>query len=88
IAFDEHFQGGIASTNVHSVEVVRRALIYQAAAVILAHNHPSGVTDPSAADKAITERLVSALQLVDVRVLDHFVIGDGLAYSFAEHGLL
>ena len=88
IAFDELFQGGLASTNVHAGEVVRRALLYQAAAVILAHNHPSGATDPSAADKAITERLVSALQLVDVRVLDHFVIGDGLAYSFAEHGLL
>ncbi len=88
IVFDEMFQGGLASTSVHTGEVVRRALQYQAAAVILAHNHPSGDAEPSAADRAITERLVSALQLVDIRVLDHFVVGDGPAYSFAENGLL
>ena len=69
-------------------EVVRLALQHQAAALILAHNHPSGVAEPSVADRQITERLVQALALVDVRVLDHIVIGDGESVSFMERGWL
>jgi DNA repair protein RadC len=68
--------------------VVRRVLHYNAAAVILAHNHPSGVAEPSRADIQLTRRLTDALALVDVRVLDHFVIGDGPGISFAERGLI
>jgi DNA repair protein RadC len=73
---------------VHPREVVRQALAVNAAAVILAHNHPSGVAEPSQADEFITHRLKSALALVDIRVLDHLVIGDGTSVSFAERGLL
>ncbi|MEO5573103.1 MAG: JAB domain-containing protein, partial [Gammaproteobacteria bacterium] len=69
-------------------EVVKRALSHNAAAVILAHNHPSGVAEPSTADELITRRLKDALALVDIRVLDHLIIGDGQAVSFAERGLL
>ena len=69
-------------------EVVREALSHHAAAIILAHNHPSGVAEPSAADRAITERLQQALGLVDIRVLDHLVVGDGYCVSFAERGWL
>jgi DNA repair protein RadC len=68
--------------------VARQALQYNAAAVIFAHNHPSGISEPSHADKQITEKLKQALALFDIRVLDHFIIGDGQPYSFAEHGLL
>jgi DNA repair protein RadC len=68
--------------------VLRRALQLEAAAVILAHNHPSGVAEPSAADRRITERLQAALALVDIRVLDHIIVGRGAAFSFAEDGLL
>jgi DNA repair protein RadC len=67
---------------------MRRALEHNAAAVILAHNHPSGIAEPSAADQRLTRRLSEALGLIDVRVLDHFVIGDRAAVSFAERGLL
>ena len=88
IALEELFQGTIDGASVHPREVVRRALEHNAAAVILAHNHPSGVADPSDADQQITWRLRDSLALVDVRVLDHFVIGDGEAVSFAEQGLL
>jgi DNA repair protein RadC len=73
---------------VHPREVVKRALHHNAAAVIFAHNHPSGVAEPSHADRAITIRLRDALALVDVRVLDHFVVGDSEVVSFAERGLL
>lgn len=88
IAFDEMFQGTVDGASVHPREVVRRAMDHNAAAVILAHNHPSGVSEPSRADRAITRRLRDALALVDVRVLDHFVVGDGEAASFAERGWL
>ena len=69
-------------------EVVKRVLTLNAAAVIFAHNHPSGVAEPSQADHSITQRLQSALDLVDVRVLDHFIVGDGEVVSMAERGLL
>lgn len=88
IAFEELFNGTIDGASVHPREVLRRALDHNAAAVILAHNHPSGVAEPSAADRAITRRLRDALGLVDVRVLDHLVIGDGEAVSMAERGLI
>jgi DNA repair protein RadC len=73
---------------VHPREVVRRAIAHNAAAVICAHNHPSGIAEPSAADVAITRRLAEALALIDVRVLDHFVVGDEHPLSMAERGLL
>ncbi len=88
IRYDEMFFGTIDGASVHPREVVKRALEYNAAAVILAHNHPSGVGEPSRADEALTRRLKDALALVDIRVLDHIVIGDGEAISFAERGLL
>ncbi|MBE8595870.1 JAB domain-containing protein [Xenorhabdus sp. BG5] len=88
IAHETLFAGSISSTEVHPREVVKRALYFNAAAVILAHNHPSGDTTPSQADKAITQRLVQALQLVDIRVPDHLIVGGTQILSFAEHGLL
>jgi DNA repair protein RadC len=88
IAFEELFRGTIDRAGVHPREVLRQTLIHNAAAVILAHNHPSGVLEPSQADELITRRLKEALALVDVRVLDHLIIGDGHCYSFSEHGLL
>jgi DNA repair protein RadC len=88
IAFEELFTGTIDGASVHPRELVRRTLFHNAAAVIFAHNHPSGVAEPSQADKGITRRLSDALALIDVRVLDHFIIGDGEAVSFAERGLL
>lgn len=69
-------------------EVVRRALLHNAAAVILSHNHPSGDPEPSSADTRITDELQQALAMVDVRLLDHFVVGEGRPVSFAERGLL
>jgi len=86
ISYEELFQGTIDGASVHPREVLRRALQHNAAAVILAHNHPSGVAEPSDADRRITTRLKEALALVDIRVLDHIVIGDQLATSFAERG--
>lgn len=86
--YGELFHGTIDGAAVHAREVVREALERGAAAVILAHNHPSGVAEPSAADQAITRRLREALALVEIRVLDHIVVGDGEAVSFAERGLL
>ncbi len=80
------FEGTIDAASVYPREVVKRALQLNAAALILAHNHPSGVAEPSQADRRITQRLVDALQLVDIRVLDHFVVGDGEVVSFAERG--
>jgi DNA repair protein RadC len=88
IAFEEVFQGTIDSCSVHPRQVVERTLALNAAAVILAHNHPSGVAEPSAADRHITERLRQALDLIEVRILDHLVIGEGRAASFAERGWL
>ena len=87
IKFEEMFQGTIDGANVYPREVVKKALHHNAAAVILAHNHPSGVAEPSQSDERITQRLKDALALVDIRVLDHFVIGDDIV-SFAERGLL
>jgi len=86
IQYEELFFGTIDGASVHPREVVKQALANHAAAVIIAHNHPSGVAEPSRSDLAITERLVEALQLVEIRVLDHFIIGDGEPWSFAEHG--
>jgi len=88
IAFEELFRGTIDRAGVHPREVLRQTLLHNAAAVIFAHNHPSGVLEPSQADELITRRLKEALALMDVRVLDHFIIGDGQCYSFCEHGLL
>jgi DNA repair protein RadC len=88
IRYDELFHGTINCATVHPREIVRRALSYNAAAVILAHNHPSGVAEPSTADKYITDQIKQALDLMDIRVLDHIVVGDGQVVSFAERGLL
>lgn len=88
IAYEELFRGTIDGASVHPREVVRRALAHNAAALILSHNHPSGVAEPSQADRRITERLQAALALVDVRVLDHIVIGDGEHCSMAQQGML
>jgi len=88
ICFEELFTGTIDGASVHPREVVKRALFHNAAAVILAHNHPSGVAEPSRADENITRRLINALALVDIRILDHFVIGDSETVSFAERGLI
>ena len=88
ICFEELFKGTIDGASVHPREVVRRALFHNAAAVIFAHNHPSGVAEPSQADQTITRRLIDALALVDIRVLDHIIIGDRETTSFAERGLL
>ena len=88
ISFDKMFNGTIDGANVYPREVVKQALARNAAAVIFAHNHPSGVAEPSLADKNITRRLQEALGLVDIRVLDHFVIGENTAVSFAEQGLI
>ena len=88
IMFEELFRGTINGASVHPREVVRRALVHNAAAVILAHNHPSGVAEPSEADRQLTRRLQAALELVDVKVLDHIVIGDGESVAFAERGWL
>ena len=88
LAFEELFQGTIDNTTVYPREVVRQALRRNAAAVILAHNHPSGVAEPSEADQLITRRIRGALELIDVRLLDHFVVGDGTFTSLASRGLL
>lgn len=82
------FHGTINATSVYPRVVLQRALQLNAAAVIFAHQHPSGTTEPSNADRLLTEQLKTALALIDVRVLDHFVIGQGAPYSFAESGLL
>lgn len=88
LLFEELFRGTIDGTSVYPREVVKQALAVNAAAVILAHNHPSGVAEPSQADERITKRVKSALELVDIRVLDHLVIGDGATTSLASRGLL
>lgn len=88
LAFEELFRGTIDGTSVYPREVVKQALYHNAAALIVAHNHPSGVAEPSQADEQITRRLRSALELVDIRLLDHFVVGDSEAVSLAGRGLL
>jgi DNA repair protein RadC len=88
ISFEKLFTGTIDGASVYPREVVKRALWHNAAAVIFAHNHPSGIPEPSSADINLTRRLKNALELVDIRVLDHFVVGDNQAVSFAERGLL
>lgn len=88
ICCDDLFLGTLDGAAVYPREVAVRALQYRAAAVILAHNHPSGVAEPSSADRRITERLCSGLGLLDIRVLDHIIVGKGREYSFAEEGLL
>ena len=88
LRFDEMFQGTIDGASVYPRIVVQRALEINAAAVIFAHNHPSGIAEPSNADEQITRRLKDALALVDVRVLDHIVVGVTETVSFAERGLL
>ena len=88
ISFERLFRGTIDGATVHPREVVKRALAHNAAAVILAHNHPSGVAEPSRADEALTRRLKEALALVDVRVLDHLVVSPVETVSMAERGLL
>lgn len=87
IEYEELFRGTIDSASVHPREVVRRVLHHNAAAIVLAHNHPSGVAEPSESDKAITKKLQQALRLIDVRLLDHFIIGDEVI-SFAERGMM
>lgn len=88
IAFEELFRGTLSQTSVYPREVVKQALAHNAGAVILTHNHPSGVLEPSRADELLTQTLKSSLQLVDVRVLDHIVVGRSACLSFAERGLL
>lgn len=88
IVSEELFQGTLTQTSVYPREVVKRALHHNAAAVIFAHNHPSGVAEPSQSDQLLTDALKQALQLVDVRVLDHFIVAGAGCLSFAEKGLL
>ncbi|HWP19278.1 MAG TPA: DNA repair protein RadC [Burkholderiaceae bacterium] len=88
LVMEELFRGTLTQTSVYPREVVKRALAHNAAGVLLAHNHPSGLAEPSKADEYLTQTLKSALALVDVRVLDHFVVGHGDVVSFAERGLL
>lgn len=88
LAFEELFRGTLEGAAVYPREVLKRVLAHNAAAVILAHNHPSGIAEPSRADETLTERLKACLSLVDVRVLDHLIVGDGELISFAERGLL
>lgn len=88
ITFEELFRGTVDGAAVHPRELVRQAVAHNSTAVILAHNHPSGVAEPSHADELITRRVRDSLALIDVRVLDHIVVGDGTCVSFAERGLL
>jgi DNA repair protein RadC len=85
---EEMFSGTLTQTSVYPREVLRRAIALNAAAVVLAHNHPSGVAEPSRADEFLTRSLQSALNFIDVRVLDHIVVGQGQVVSMAERGLL
>lgn len=88
LATEELFRGTLTQTSVYPREIVKTALRHNAAGVIFAHNHPSGVAEPSRADEALTSALKQALALVDVKVLDHFIVAGGSALSFAERGLL
>ncbi len=85
---EELFRGTLAQTSVHPREVVKRALQVNAAAVVFAHNHPSGVAEPSRADELLTAALMNALALVDIRTLDHFIVAGSRIYAFSEHGKL
>ena len=88
IAFEELFRGSVLTASVHPREVVRRCLVHNATGLIFAHNHPSGMSEPSPADRVITEQLQQALALIEVRVLDHFIIGRGSTTSMAQLGWL
>jgi DNA repair protein RadC len=88
LAAEDLFQGTLSQTAVYPREVARRALECNAAAVILAHNHPSGVAEPSPADRQLTETLQRTLRCLDIPVLDHVIVAGGQRFSFAEHGLL
>ncbi|MGY4534115.1 DNA repair protein RadC [Pseudomonas sp. TE3786] len=88
LAFEAMFHGTIDGASVYPRQVVKRALAHNAAALILCHNHPSGVAEPSQADRLLTRQLKDALALVDIRVLDHFIIGEGVPFSMAEYGLM
>ena len=82
------FLGTINVTNVYPREIIKESLYCNAAALILAHNHPSGIAEPSYSDKMITQKIIEAAELMDIRILDHFIVGKGTCYSFAEHNLL
>ena len=86
LAFEVLFRGSIDSASVYPRQVVKRALTHNAAAVIFCHNHPSGISEPSQADRTLTQRLTEALDLIEVRVLDHFIVGEGEPLSMVEHG--
>lgn len=88
IASEELFSGTLTQASVYPREVVKRALYHNAAAMIFAHNHPSGVAEPSHADNVLTQSLKQALAMIDVKVLDHFIVGNGTAFSFAENDLI
>ena len=88
VLMEEMFSGTLTQTAVHPREIVKRAVEVNAAAVVLAHNHPSGVAEPSRADEHLTQTLIAALKLIDVKVLDHMVVGRSQVVSFAERGLL
>jgi DNA repair protein RadC len=88
VHFEELFRGTIDGASVHPREIVKLALKHNAAALIIAHNHPSGIAEPSHADEHITQRIKEALALVDIRLLDHIIVGDGSSVSLAERGLL
>jgi len=88
LAYEEIFFGTLDSASVYPREIIMRVLHYKSAAVIFAHNHPSGIAEPSQADQRITKRLQSALELIDVSVLDHMIVGDQSVMSFAERGLI
>ena len=88
IAYEDLFFGSISSASVYPREVVKRCLYHNSAAIIFAHNHPSGIPEPSQADQAITQRLTNALELIDVRVLDHIIVGGSDTVSMAERGLI
>ncbi len=88
IEIEELFRGTLTQTSVYPREIVTRALHHHAASVIFAHNHPSGTAEPSHADQVLTQTLKKALALIDIRVLDHFIVGGDTVLSFAERGLL
>ena len=88
LAFEVLFRGSIDSASVYPRQVVKRALAHNAAAVIFCHNHPSGISEPSQADSLLTQHLIKALDLIEVRVLDHFIVGDGEPLSMVEYGCM
>ena len=88
LAFEVLFKGTVDSATVYPRQLVKRAMAHNAAALIISHNHPSGCTEPSSADISLTKRLREALELIDVRLLDHFIVGRGIPFSLAERGLI